>query len=172
MPMKYVSIFRHAKTEPPEANSSDFDRELTSRGHKDAKLMSDLLVPWSPPVDWILSSTAARARATTHHLVQRLKLAHEPVWRDDLYAAHADTLLSILAYTPDTSAHVALIAHNPGLEELAAGLCTSAPTHFQITLPTAAIAHIALEIAGWNQIRWGCGRLEFLIRPKLIRLLA
>ena len=43
------------------------------------------------------------------------------------------------------------------------------PDRLNVRLATAAIVHIALDMAYWKQVRWGCGFLEFLIRPKLFR---
>jgi phosphohistidine phosphatase SixA len=50
-----------------------------------------------------------------------------------------------------------------------AGLAAGAATHLNFNLPTAAIAHLELEIFWWNQIRWGSGQLILLLPPKLLR---
>jgi phosphohistidine phosphatase len=167
--MKYLTIIRHAKTEPANIGATDFDRELTKRGHKDATLVGQLLSAWEPPIDWLVSSTAARARTTAEIIAAELAYANQPAWRNELYAASPETINRVLIESPPTAHHVALIAHNPGLEDLASGLCVPSPARLSLVLPTAGVAHLSLEIARWDQLRWGCARLEFLFRPKLLR---
>lgn len=167
--MKYLSIIRHAKTEPLAGYTRDFDRPLTRRGHKDAQLVGQILHTWDPPVDWLVSSTAVRAKATTEILAQTLDYAQAPARREELYAADPETIREVLTQSPAQAQHVGVIAHNPGLEELAASLCASAPARLNLILPTSGVVHLSLEIARWDQLRWGCAQLEFLIRPKLLR---
>ena len=167
--MKYLTVIRHAKTERPEHYPRDFDRELTDRGRKDASRVVGVLETLEPPIEWMLSSTAVRARQTTEIFAQKLKLPHAPVYRDELYAATPDTILDVIAQSPVNASHVAVVAHNPGLEDLVAGLCASAPARVNLIMATTATAHLTLEVAHWEQIRWGCGRLDFLLRPKILR---
>jgi phosphohistidine phosphatase SixA len=65
--------------------------------------------------------------------------------------------------------HVLIIGHNPGMQELISGLAAGSPQRLGINVPAAGLAHLTLEIYGWNQIRWGSGTLHSLIRPKLLR---
>ncbi len=92
------------------------------------------------------------------------------MWQEAVYLADADTLLTLLSEAPQDKEHVVLVGHNPGMEELVAGLCTGAPPHLNLQMPTATLAHLRLEIFWWNQIRWGCGQLQLLITPKVLRI--
>lgn len=168
--MKTLTIVRHAKAAAPEEYDNDFDRPLTPRGFKDAKHMAEVLLKLEPPVDWIISSPAVRAHATAEQLATGLTFAKQNIaWSDAVYLADANTLLTVLSEAPQDIEHIALVGHNPGMEELVAGLCTGAPPHLNLTMPTAALAHLRLEIFWWNQIRWGCGQLQLLVTPKALK---
>jgi len=167
--MKVLSIVRHAKAERPEGFPSDFVRPLTQRGHKDAARLGALLTDLEPTVDCILSSPAARAAQTADRLASELGCANGVTWDDTIYLASADTLLELLRRAPEEAQHIVLIGHNPGLEELAAGLCSGAPDNSVLTLITATVAHFDLDITRWNQLRWGAGQLKLLVAAKLLK---
>jgi len=167
--MKTLTIIRHAKAESPEESANDFDRPLTPRGQKDAGYLAKFLTRLEPPIDWLISSPALRARQTTEQIAAELAVAESIVWQETLYLADAETLLRVLCEAPQDMEHVALVGHNPGMEELVAGLCTGSPPHLNLAMPTAALAHLQLEIFWWNQIRWGCGQLQLLVTPKVLK---
>src|SRR5690606_4461500 len=121
--MKYLSIIRHAQAADHTGFARDFDRELTSRGKEDAARIGQALRELAPPIDWVCSSPALRAQTTSEIIVEKLALAAAPTWLPEIYAANASTLLAILSSSPQDAQHVALVGHNPGLEELAAQLC-------------------------------------------------
>ena len=167
--MKYLSVLRHAKAEHPEDFATDFERPLTSRGHKDAHYIGEIIAEIEPSVDWIVSSPSQRTRETVVPVVNALKFKRGVVWQDAVYEANAETLLAVLAQVPAEMEHVLFVGHNPGLEELVSGLAAGTPTRLALTMATGGLAHLTLEIFGWNQIRWGCGSLHCLLRPKMLR---
>ncbi|HRW47717.1 MAG: histidine phosphatase family protein [Caldilinea sp.] len=167
--MKYVSIWRHAKAERPEGYASDFERPLTERGHKDAGMMSALLLRLNPGVDLILSSPSARTAQTTQHLLEVADIQADPQWHTSIYLAAAETLLGLIRELPESTQHVVVVGHNPGLEELASGLCGSAPEDVFVRMPTAALAHVAIDVTHWSMVRWGAAELRLLVTPKAIK---
>ena len=167
--MKTLTIYRHAKAERPEGYADDQDRPLTSRGEKDAAEMGGILARVEPPVDWIVSSPSRRTRQTADLLADALKYTGQIAWHPAVYDSQPGALLEVLAAVPPNAEHAVLVGHNPGLEELLAGLCTGAPDRLNVRLAAGAIAQVDLDIAYWTQMRWGCGQLQFLIRPKLLR---
>jgi phosphohistidine phosphatase len=167
--MKVLSIVRHAKAERPESYANDFARPLAPRGHKDAARLGTFLGGLEPPVDCILSSPAARAAQTADHIATALSFGKPVGWESGIYLASADALLDILRRGPEEAEHLVIIGHNPGLEELAAGLCSGAPDNSVMTLVTATVANFELDIARWSQIRWGCGQLRLLAPAKLLK---
>ena len=167
--MKHLSIFRHAKAEHINDYPTDFERPLTSRGQKDAYQICEILSDFEPTIDWIVSSPAQRTRETAIVATAALKYKRGVVWQDAIYEADADTLLNVLTEVPAEMEHVLIIGHNPGTEELVSGLVAGSPSRLGISMSTAGLANLTLEIFSWNQIRWGCGTLHSLIRPRLVR---
>ena len=68
--MKTLLLLRHAKSSWDDPSLSDFDRPLAPRGKKDAPLMGKALKERAPSPDLILSSPAARAKATVKAVVK------------------------------------------------------------------------------------------------------
>jgi phosphohistidine phosphatase len=167
--MKVLSIVRHGKAERPEGYQNDFSRPLTSRGHKDAVRLGSFMAEIEPPVDFIFSSPAARAAQTADHIAAELGFAKPVAWEESIYQANAEALLDLLRRAPEETEHIALIGHNPGLEELAAGLCSGASDNSVLTLITASLAHFELDIARWSQLRWGAGQLRLLVPAKMLK---
>lgn len=167
--MKHLSILRHAKAQHIEEFPTDFERPLTPRGVKDARHIGQILADSEPAIDWIVSSPAQRTRETAAAVVETLNFARGVVWQDEIYEGDADGLLNVLAQVPLDMEHVLLIGHNPGVEELVSGLSAGSPVRLGISMLPAGLAYLTLEVFGWNQIRWGCGRLHALVHPKRVR---
>ncbi|MEX1020662.1 MAG: histidine phosphatase family protein [Litorilinea sp.] len=167
--MKHLSIIRHAQAADSSGYARDFDRELTRRGKEDAARVGEALHELTPPIDWFCSSPAMRAQTSTEIIVAKLALDTAPTWQPEIYAAHASTLLTILARSPQQAEHVALVGHNPGLEDLATGLCATPSGRVGLSLSPAGVAHLMLEIDQWDQLRWGAANLKFLLHPKELR---
>ncbi len=167
--MKSLSIIRHGKAEVADLSAADFHRSLTKRGSKDARRIGRLLKHMDAPVDWVIASPAVRTRGTVHALQKHVDLKGKIQWEDHAYLGDAETWLRLLKVVPPESNHVAIVGHNPGLADLVAGLTSGVPSHLNLHFPTAAIAHLQMEIFWWNQIRWGCGQLRVLVTPKYLR---
>jgi phosphohistidine phosphatase len=110
-----------------------------------------------------------RTRQTVDRFARVLDYGEPVIWEEELYGADSGTLLDILSSIPAETEHAAIIGHNPSMEALVSGLCTGSTVRLNFAMPTAALAHLALDIYWWNQIRWGCGQLQILIKPKLLR---
>ncbi|HQY94891.1 histidine phosphatase family protein [Caldilinea sp.] len=167
--MKTISIWRHAKAERPELYANDYDRPLTERGVKDAARMGAVIMRLDPAIDLIIGSPAARTAQTVQSLVTLLDGAIDPLWNAAAYLAAADTLLEMVKALPDDAQHVVLVGHNPGMEELASGLCGSTPEDVFVRMPTAALAHVSIDVSHWSMVRWGAGQLKLLLTPKILR---
>ncbi|MEZ4657342.1 MAG: histidine phosphatase family protein [Caldilineaceae bacterium] len=167
--MKLLSIVRHAKAERPDDYATDHERPLTKRGHADSRLVAAILANTAPAVDHIVSSTAARTQETVQEIISITGYQGATIWSDALYLATATELLRVLSESPADAEHVIICGHNPGMEELTAGLCAGGTNHVHLRMPTACCAHLQLEIVQWSQIRWGCGELSFLLPPKVLR---
>jgi phosphohistidine phosphatase len=169
MNMRYLTLIRHAKAEDPAGFGDDRKRPLTERGFKDAKGTARLVENLQPAVDWWIVSPATRARETASTIFDVLGIDPAVRYEGDAYPGPAEKLLGLVAQAPPDRLHVLLVGHNPGLEEMVAGLCASNSLHLNFRMPTASLAHLELEISHWEQVRWGCGSLRLLVAPKLVK---
>jgi phosphohistidine phosphatase len=167
--LKSLSVLRHGKSTDTLSPAEDFRRPLTNGGRKRVKRAAKILNRMEPPIDLVVSSPAIRASETTTELCIFIGYQKRVLWQEKIYRAGAHDLLTILSNTPDEFEHVALIGHNPGLEQLISGLCAGVTDRNIVRLSTGSVAHVCLEIFRWEQIRWGCGELHLLANAKYLR---
>ncbi len=117
--MDRLILFRHGKTESRAPSGEDFDRRLTERGQRDARLVADALAAAGHAPDRALVSAAARARETWAAAAPAFPGAAVET-RPELYDADARTLLTT-GQSP-LGRTVMVVAHNPGLQVLAIAL--------------------------------------------------
>ena len=116
--MHTLHLLRHTKSSWDDEDLDDHDRPLSKRGRRDAEALARHLAERGGAPDLVLSSTAARARATLAPLLDRLK--PERVLLDRaLYLAPGAKLLEHLRVTDEGVGTTLLVGHNPGLHELA-----------------------------------------------------
>ena len=113
--------------------------------------------------DVIISSDAIRARQTAEAAAKAAHYAGEILLDRRLYGASPAEIVGVLRTVDATNAATVLIVgHNPGLEELVAGL-----TLERQDLPTAALAQIVLPVDQWRDLTLSKrGSLVGLWRPK------
>src|SRR4051812_34542666 len=93
----YLWVIRHAKSSWAEPKQRDFDRPLNGRGEKDGKRMVGWLRTQATRPTWIVSSDAARARATTQFVREGCEVAADCVlFEHRLYEASPDTILQVV----------------------------------------------------------------------------
>jgi len=160
--MKTLLLVRHAKSSHESPRVSDHDRPLNDRGEREAPLVGRYLREHHLVPDWVLSSTALRAHQTARHLVESSGFAGEIDLRRELYLAAPDSFVRVLRALTQDPQCVALVAHNPGLENYVAQL-----TGEYHTVATATVAEIQLKLDDWSALLPGTtGRLVSLWRPK------
>jgi phosphohistidine phosphatase len=145
--MKTLLILRHAKSSWKEAELADHDRPLSKRGKRDAPRMGKLVRQEELAPDLILSSSAKRAHKTAQAVAEESGYAGEVQIVPELYAAGPEAYLEALHTLDDENSRVMVVGHNPGLEELVETL-----TGETVTLPTAALAQVALPIQRWQEL--------------------
>lgn len=169
--MKLLTLFRHGKSDWETGVQDDYDRPLKERGRKDTPLMGKFLADIGATPDLLISSPAVRARQTAELLAPALGYSREIRWEASIYAASAGELMSLLRHLPDEAAHVLLVGHNPGFEDLAARLIGADAYGMAsgLRMPTAAAAHLVLAADTWNAVQANCGQLIWLVNPRLLR---
>ncbi len=160
-------IIRHAKSSWADDDLSDFDRPLKRRGEKDGKRMIRWMREQHARPEQIISSDAARAKATAEFVRAGYAVPTDRVRFDHrLYAASVDVQLAVLREVADSATSVALVAHNPEATEVVNAL---AGAHVIEKLPTFGIAMLVVRVP-WSEVSFGCATFIALQTPKDLRL--
>ena len=160
--MKRLTLIRHAKSDW-DNTLPDFERPLNARGERDAPLMAARLAQYYQRPASLLSSPALRALRTATLLARGLGMAEQDIHTEKrLYNASARMLLDCLRASDDRIDHLVLVAHNPGITELANDLTDSRIDN----LVTCSVLGAELEIDHWHEARSGCGRVRYYDYPK------
>lgn len=159
--MKTLFLLRHAKSSWKDTSLPDFERPLNKRGRQAAPLVGKFMRKQKMRPDLILCSPAERARQTIALVGDAATFKAELRYDERIYEAHVARLLSVVSQIDEDAGKVLIVGHNPGLEELLEHL-TGEVRH----MPTAALAHITLDIERWADAREQSGELVRLVRPK------
>jgi phosphohistidine phosphatase len=171
--MRRLILLRHAKTERDAPSGKDQDRRLDERGRLDGAEIGRWLALNNYRPDLALVSAATRTQQTwelLHAAMPSVRVKHMP----ELYGADPSELLKIIRGAAKANPQCLMIlAHNPGLHELALALSGSgdaAGRHaLSANLPTAGVAVIDFKTDDWDDIGFRGGRLERFASPKLLR---
>ena len=145
--MKTLLLMRHAKSSWKDSELDDYDRGLNGRGKKDAPRMGELLKDEKLLPDYVVTSSARRARKTADLVALASGYRGECRLTEELYLARPDKVLEVTRQTPESCERLLLIGHNPGLEEFLeqlTGTCTP--------LATAAVAHLEFDVDSWRKL--------------------
>ena len=159
--MKKLLLLRHAKSSWADSGIADFDRPLNERGLRAAPLMGRLMRERKLRPDLVICSPAERARQTATLVIKAAGLDAPLRFDERIYEATPARLAEIVSQIEDAAGEALLVGHNPGFEELVEKL-TGEAGH----MATATLALITLDIEKWNKLRDGCGRLEWIVKPK------
>ena len=165
--MKYLGLFRHAKSDWGDRDQRDFDRGINARGLKGAALMGRHIRRGDIAWDRLLASPAYRVRLT----LEAAALKIEPTFDPRLYLASAETHLDLLKEKAGDAESVLIAAHNPGLQDLLLALVSAdheTPDFREamIKFPTASFAVLELPIADWSEVGAQTGKLLQFTRPR------
>jgi len=146
--MKTLLLIRHAKSDWTHLGARDYDRRLNQRGCIDAPEMGRRLMKRNLVPEFFVASSAERARLTATLITQTITFPEEQLeWRKELYLASPATMLEVIGQTPAHVDVLALLAHNPGITELAESLSKQ---RFD-NVPTAGIVTLSADIKSWDE---------------------
>jgi phosphohistidine phosphatase len=167
--MKYLTLIRHAKSSRDNPPQPDQFRPLDDRGRRDAPAMGrylDTTFRFAP--DALISSPATRTIATARAIAEAIGYSEWQIQQDErIYEAPVRALVEVIHEQPDAHAHVCLIGHNPGMENLANWLCG---TRVVEDVVTCAVIMLELDIPSWSGADMGRATLREYIYPALIGL--
>ena len=159
--MKTILLLRHAKSDWGDRDMADIDRPLNRRGQTAAPVMAAWIANQGLCPEVVLCSTARRTRETLALVRPAFPHAVSEVLDEALYLAEVPVLLARLRGLAETVGTALVIAHNPGLEDLAAELSS-----FAGHMPTAGLVVIRFDVTSWAQISPGGGTLAAFVTPK------
>ncbi len=151
-------LVRHAKSDWGYPGLLDHDRPLNDRGLRDAPAMARRLAESGVRPDRILSSTALRARTTAAEFGAAADVKVD--LDQQMYASSAATLASKAGASGASS--VMLVAHNPGITDLAFQASGGEITH----MPTCAVARFTWKANDWSEVDWSRADTWSLATPR------
>ncbi|MCU6454888.1 histidine phosphatase family protein [Sphingomonas sp. A2-49] len=170
--MKTLTLLRHAKSGWDDPVTRDFDRPLNGKGKRAAQTVGRHLRDLGLEFDHVVASPAIRVGETLDAVGAGYGRALTPVWERRIYLASAATLLDVVHDLPGDAARVLMVGHNPGLEDLvlmlvpAAGGGEGLRGLVEQKYPTATLAEMTLDIAGWDEAGAGGATLTRYVRPR------
>ena len=159
--MKKLLLVRHASASIDSPTRQDVDRPLNYDGLNEAELMVKFLRTQKIPVDYIVSSAAARAVTTAQIFARFLFYPLANIGKEkNIYSNNISDLIAVL-HSMDENKHCVLcVGHNPGITELSNAICNQPVSNFK----PAGIAFIEFEINSWKEIQ-NNGALKFYVDP-------
>jgi len=112
--------------------------------------------------DIILSSPAMRAQKTAEILSEEMHYYKQIRYMNELYLSSADTISNLIHHQLDELDSIMIIAHNPGISDLAHKLTGGEI----LKIPKGAIVALSLPINKWSEMKDNSSTLDFFIHPK------
>ena len=157
--MKRLILMRHAEA-GWHINTDDHERPLSASGIRDAKKIGSWLKEKAYMPDEVISSTSVRTRETLSYLL----LDCPQIFERSLYLADADQMKSNLQTL--LSETVILLAHNPGITELAYDLMNHEEKHENfMDFPAASTLVIDFKADRWSEVKSDSGIFVDFVMP-------
>jgi phosphohistidine phosphatase len=161
-------LLRHAKAEPTEYGTPDFDRPLMPRGEAAAKAVGEYMATNRIRPDRVLCSPSLRTRETARLALGQLPHEPELVLPAALYNAETGAYIDTIREFGGGSGTLLVVGHNPATEQATAELTRPSPDSASLpaSFPTAALAIIDFDLVDWSTLAPRSGRLVAVIRPR------
>ena len=156
-------MVRHAKSSWDDSPQDDHQRQLNSRGLRDARRIGARMAEREHKPKLIISSDAWRAISTARIIAGEMGCDGGIVIPDnDLYLASPDHMLTVLAAKGGAHRNVMLVGHNPGMTTLANQISNTRIDN----MPTCSAFCVALDIDDWRDLQGYTGKLAWFDYPK------
>lgn len=161
--MKTLLIIRHAHAESAVFGMNDFDRALSARGKQEAQKIAEKLAGRNISVDSWLCSSARRTMETStilrHHLHAK---ENSLMCIDGLYQASSYKLKTQIIQISDNWSSAAIVAHNPGITDLANALTDELRID---DMPPGSVVAISSNSKQWMDFFKAPIRFLFFLMP-------
>ncbi len=167
MPTLY--LLRHGNASFGGPEQDDHDRALNQAGERAALLVGQYLAQLSPRLDLVLCSSAQRTRRTWELVASCLPKPPEARFERTLYLGGAPVLQQCIGALPSQVETAMIVAHNPGLHEIALSYTGTAKNEaiasLHLEFPPAGLAALQFE-RPWPELSQRAGRLLFYVVPR------
>ncbi|WP_340103586.1 SixA phosphatase family protein [Rhodohalobacter sp. 8-1] len=161
---KTILIMRHAKSSWDDSSLKDIERPLNERGRKDAPAMGRFLADLGLIPDYIVCSTATRARETIQLLAEIMEIDEQVIRFDaTLYYEGTDAYVAAVRNAPEEAAVVLVAGHNPSVEQTVARLSGGTAAK---KITTANIACFYTSAPTWEDFSEVNTTFKWLTGPK------
>lgn len=159
--MRKIILIRHATAEPERYPLKDFDRNLDNTGMAEAGRLGKYFLAKKEVPDAIHYSSSNRTSQTAEILIKEAKLeATLTVPEPDLYNAGYLRLIEQIKFFGDDQYNVVMIAHNPGISQIATALSQDS---YQLSPGSAVCLNFA--VGSWSEVRSGSGKENWYFIP-------
>ena len=169
--MLRLLLLRHAKSDQV-TGLDDRDRPLAEVGRADSIAMGQFMARQGLLPALVLVSAALRTQQTWALVAPAFSATMVERLEPRLYNASAQSILTLLQETDADFSSLLVIAHNPGLSQLAQRLCGAgdpgAIARLRDGLPTTGLVAIDFALDHWSQLGDGLGTLSRFATPKSI----
>lgn len=168
-----ILLMRHAKSSWSDPDLDDHERPLNDRGIAASKRMAKWMEQHGEIPDFVLTSTARRAKDTWQLVSQALNLDVPSAEVSDMYLAGPDAMLNVVrSRVPKGTKKLLLIGHQPGISSFARLMANSSARASRARayqrFPTAALAVIRNDVDDWADLAFGKGDFcEFAVPKEL-----
>ncbi len=174
---KTIYLLRHAETEKAHTGQPDKMRSLTEKGQKDAEMLGNWMQEQMHIPAHIICSPAERTRQTLEMVHRTIGRGATVEYIQAVYNADIATLCNILAELDDTIPNTMVVAHNPGIHQLAHALADEAddPVAKEMlshSFIPCSLAIITFAIDSWSDIGEASGKLLEYYTPDHLPLAA
>lgn len=160
--MKTLYIMRHGKAEEG-ANKADYKRKLISKGMKRNQKVGELLLDKKANFEALLCSNATRTLETAIILADIFKFPTSKIQQaKELYLAPAGMMLQFIYALDNDLSSALLVAHNPGISELA----TSLSGRLVDWMPTSNLIALEIDTDKWEEINTAPTKITFSLSGK------
>jgi phosphohistidine phosphatase len=170
MTMRRLLLFRHAKAEQSEPGMEDRARKLMERGRRDAAKVGAYMASHGLVPDQVITSPSSRTLETWKSAAPAFRSPPGATVVERLYDATVQSILTSIKETVSGTHTLLVVAHNPGLHDVAVTLIASgdvqARERLREKLPTSGLVIIDFAFDDWSKLHPQCGRLERFVTPK------
>ena len=168
---KTLYILRHAKAQTGTATQEDFDRALTQSGMETAQRLGHHLAGEGLRPQLVLCSSAVRTRQTLDGVQDAFNPPLVVEYRDKIYNSSAGEMLSMFALLDESISSCMVVAHNPGIHQLAVKLAREGDDKTLDTLalkyPPCSLTIVESEGA-WRDVAVSNSKLIAFLPPSSI----